>query len=76
MAYPAVTWAFAALVFKLPAKQVTDLILISALPAGAMVFVLAQRYGTYIQRSSAAVLISTLLSIITLSLVFGYYRVG
>lgn len=74
--YPAATWAFAEIIFSLPQKQVADLVLISALPTGALVFALAQRYGVYIQRSSAAVLVSTLVSIITLSAVFWYYRIG
>ena len=35
--------------------------------------VLAQQYGVYVQRSTAAILVSTLLSVITVSAVLAYY---
>ena len=51
------------------------LVLISALPTGALVFVVAQRYNLYVQRGSAAVLVSTVLSVITISVLMVLYDV-
>ena len=42
-------------------------VLLAALPAGTLVFVIAQRYGVYAERISAAILASTVLSVITVS---------
>lgn len=42
-------------------------VIMGALPTGALAFVLAQRYGIYTQRSTAAIMISTVLSIVTLT---------
>jgi malonate transporter and related proteins len=39
----------------------------AAFPAGATAFVLAQRYKVYIERTSAVILLSTILSLVTLS---------
>lgn len=48
----------------------------SALPSGALVFVVAQRYGVYVQRAAAAVVASTLLSMATLSVLLGWVGAG
>ncbi len=42
-------------------------VIMSALPTGALAFVLAQRYNIYTQRSTAAIMISTVLSVVTIS---------
>ena len=39
----------------------------AALPTGVPVFVVAQRYGTYVERSAAVVVVSTAISAFTLS---------
>ena len=44
----------------------------AALPTGANVFVVAQRYDVYVERISAATLISTLLAVLTLSVLFTF----
>jgi predicted permease len=49
---------------------------LAALPTGALVFVLAQQYGIYVQRATAAILVSTVLSVITLSALFVILGVG
>lgn len=41
----------------------------AALPTAASVYVLAQRHDIYVERTSAVVLLSTLLSVVTVSLV-------
>lgn len=75
-AHPAATWLFAVYVFALPARETRDLVLMSALPAGALVFVIAQRHGVFVQRSLAAILITTLLSLVTLSIIMVVYGIG
>ena len=45
----------------------------AALPTGALSFVVAQRYGIFVQRSSAAILFSTLASVITVSAVLAWF---
>ena len=42
-------------------------VILSALPTGALAFVLAQRYEVYVQRSTSVILVSTVLSVLTLS---------
>jgi malonate transporter and related proteins len=49
---------------------------LAALPTGALVFVLAQQYGIYVQRATAAILVSTVLSVITISVLFAILGVG
>lgn len=69
LAQPLLTWALA-VAFGLDAFWVASAVILSALPTGALAFVLAQRYGLYVERSSAAILGSTVLSALTLSLGF------
>ncbi|EDP65372.1 Auxin Efflux Carrier [alpha proteobacterium BAL199] len=47
--------------------QARSVILSAALPTGSLVFVLAYRYGLYVERSTSVILISTVLSGFTLS---------
>jgi malonate transporter and related proteins len=63
---PLVTWWIAVAVGLGPFWTASAVIL-SALPTGALVFVLAQQYGVYVQRASAVILASTVVSVITLS---------
>ncbi|MFC4350120.1 AEC family transporter [Fodinicurvata halophila] len=42
----------------------------AALPTGALMFVLAQQYGVYVQRATSVILISTVISVLTLSALF------
>jgi malonate transporter and related proteins len=63
---PLVTWWIAVAVGLDPFWTASAVIL-SALPTGALVFVLAQQYGVYVQRASAVILASTVVSVITLS---------
>lgn len=54
-------------VFALPPLWVAVATLYGALPTGANVYLLAQRYGVYVARSTSMVLVSTGLSLFTLS---------
>ena len=67
---PAVTWWLATRVFEMEAIWATSAVILAALPTAALVFVLAQQYEVYIQRSTAAIMVSTVLSVLTLSLLF------
>jgi len=64
---PAVTWWLAFDVFMLEPFWARSAVLLAALPTGALVFVVAQRYEVYVQRAISAILINTVLSVVTLS---------
>lgn len=70
---PLVTWLLARFVFDLDAEYARGAVLLSALPTGALVFVVAQRYDVYVQRSSAIILISTVVSVATVSILLSAY---
>lgn len=63
---PLVTWWLAGLLGLDPFWSDAAVIL-AALPTGALVFVLASQYGHYVERASAMILASTVVSVITLS---------
>lgn len=64
---PALAWALTRWVFPLPPFWAGACIILSALPTGALTFVVAQRYGTAVERTSTIILVSTVLSVATLS---------
>jgi hypothetical protein len=70
---PAVVWLVAEHLFGLPADSIRLLVLTAALPTGALVFVVAQRYDVYVERASAGVLVTTVLSVATISALMVYY---
>ncbi|MEM7223286.1 MAG: AEC family transporter [Pseudomonadota bacterium] len=67
---PLVTWILAYHVLEMAPIWAASTVILSALPTGASIFVVAQRYGIYVQRSTAAIMASTVLSVITLSICF------
>lgn len=73
--HPLVAWLIAVHVFTLPDYTVRALVLVAAMPTGALVFVVAQRYNVFVQRGSAAVLVSTIISILTISALMVLYDV-
>ena len=73
---PVAAWLIAFELLQLDPLWGTSAVVLSALPTGALVFVLAQQYGVYTQRASSAILISTVVSVVTLSAVFAYAGVG
>ena len=64
---PLITWWLAYQVFGLDGIWAAAAVIHAALPTGVPVFVVAQRYGTYVERAAAAVVISTAVSVLTLS---------
>ncbi len=73
---PLITWWLAFHVFTMDPIWAAGALIQSALPTGALVFVLAQQYGIYIQRSTAVIMISTVVSLATLSALFVYLGIG
>jgi len=63
---PGATWVIGSLL-GLPPFWLAGAVLGAAFPAGATAFVIAQRHGVYVERSSAIILLSTILSLPTLS---------
>lgn len=73
---PLVTWWFATQVFALEFELVRGAVLMAALPTGALAFVVALKYGVFVQRCSAAILVSTVLSIATVSALLAWFGTG
>lgn len=68
--HPVVTWVFFTYVFEVDPLWNAVGLLMAALPAGALCFVVAQNYNVYVQRTSAAILLSTIVAVVTLSFLF------
>lgn len=70
---PALTWWLAHRLFSLPPFWANSAVLLSALPAGALVFVIARRYDVCVQRASAVVVVSTMLSVVTIAMLLQHF---
>ena len=66
--HPLITWWLAYRVFELEGILPAIAVIQAALPCGVPVFVLAQQYDTFVIRSSAAIVWSTAISVLSLSL--------
>ncbi len=73
---PLVTWWLAYHVFTMEPVWAAGALILSALPTGALVFVLAQQYDIYVQRSTAVIMLSTVVSLVTLSALFVWLGIG
>lgn len=67
---PLITWWLAYELLHLEPIWAASAVILAALPTGALSFVLAQRYESYIQRATSVIMVSTVLSLVTLSLLF------
>lgn len=67
LAHPLAVWIMVTHVFALQPLWANVAMIEAALPTAANVFVLAQRYDVYVDRASAIVFASTLVSVITVS---------
>ncbi|MGE5766138.1 MAG: AEC family transporter, partial [Bacteroidota bacterium] len=74
LVHPAIMAVFALYVFELPPLAAAVAILTAACPSGANVFIMARQYDLYLGRSASAVLISTAVSVVTLSLLLAILR--
>jgi len=70
---PLLTWILAFQVFMLDPYWARSAVILAALPTGALTFVIAQQYRTYVERTSAVILVSTVLSVLTLSAILAAY---
>lgn len=66
--HPAAMWFATTQVFTVDPLWATVAILGASLPVAANVFIVARRYDTYLERASSAILLSTLVSMITVSI--------
>lgn len=73
---PAIAVWLAYDVLEMPRVWALSAVIMAALPTGALMFVLAQKYEIYIQRSVAVILITTVASVVTLSALFIWLGVG
>ena len=73
--HPAMTFVIAFWWLDLDPFWAACAVILAALPLGALTFVLAQQYQVYIQRAAAAILISTVVSVATLSALMAYLGV-
>ena len=71
--HPSVTWLIATRIFHLGGAHAAMAVIMAALPAGANVFVLAQRYGIAVPAASATIVVSTGLSVFTLTALLAAY---
>jgi malonate transporter and related proteins len=70
---PLAVWLFATLVFDVPPLWAKVVILLAALPVGVNVYVFGTRYDAGQAESAAAILISSVVSVVTLPIVL-YWR--
>ena len=73
---PAITWWLAYRVLDMEPLWAAAAVILAALPTGVLVFVLAQQYDIYLQRSTAVIVVSTVVSVVTLSALFVGLGVG
>ena len=64
---PALTYAAIRWLFPLDPFWTVSAVVLAALPTGGLTFVVAQTYNTHTERVSAAILVSTILSLPVLS---------
>ncbi len=71
--HPLLVWFLVTGIFHLAPIQIAVSVILAALPAGQNGFILAQRYGIYVERSASTVLITTAVSVVTVALLVAHY---
>jgi malonate transporter len=71
--HPALVWLLAHYAFGLTATETSVAVIIAALPSGVNPFILAQRYGLYVQRAATSVVVTTALAVITAALLLAWF---
>ena len=74
--HPAALWLAATLVFGVDPMWATAATLGAALPIAANVFIVARQYDTYVERTSSAILVSTSVSVVTVSILLALLNAG
>ncbi|TWA84978.1 hypothetical protein FBZ83_104247 [Azospirillum brasilense] len=70
---PALAWFLIQTLFPLDPFWAGSAIILAGLPTGALTFVVASQYRVYVERTSAAILMSTIASVVTLSFLLATY---
>lgn len=70
---PALAWVLIETVFPLDSFWAASAIILAALPTGALTFVVASQYQLYVERTSSAILVSTIGSVVTISALMAVY---
>jgi malonate transporter and related proteins len=68
LAHPLLMYVALSWIGDFPPAWVLTAVLMAALPTATNVFVIGQQYGVWVERASATILITTVLSVLTLSL--------
>jgi len=76
LAHPLLCWLLIETLFPMDPFWTASAMVLAALPTGALTFVVATQYRVYIERTSAAILVSTVVSVVTLSVVLALYAQG
>ena len=71
--HPLITWLLVRHVFPMPSPWAEAAVILAALPVGALVFVIAQQYDVFVQRASTAIVATTALSVVTITLLLIAY---
>lgn len=74
--HPLLAWVLIETLFPLDPFWALSAILLAALPTGALTFVVASQYQVYVERTSSAILVSTVCSVVTLSVLLAIYVPG
>ncbi len=74
--HPAALWLAATVVFDVDPLWATASTLGVALPIAANVFIVARQYDTYVERTSSAILVSTSISVVTVSVLLAILAPG
>jgi malonate transporter len=67
LVHPAAMWFTTTRLFDVDPLWATVAILGAALPVAANIFIVAKQYDTYVERVSSAILVSTIVSVVTVS---------
>jgi len=73
LVHPLLCWLLIRTLFPMDPFWTASAMVLAALPTGALTFVVATQYRIYIERTSAAILVSTVVSVVTLSVVLAVY---
>jgi malonate transporter len=74
--HPALVWLLAHELFGLTPTETAVAMIIAALPSGVNPFILAQRYGVYVQRAASSVVVTTALAVVTAALLLAWFAPG
>jgi hypothetical protein len=74
--HPLVVWLLGKYVFDLDPLYLAVATITAAVSIGANVFVIAHKYGVYLARTTSAIVISAVISVLTLAVVLSFFAPG